>query len=119
MADKPLTPDQLAVLVAKHRGAGQRIVFTNGCFDVLHRGHVAYLSQAKDVGDVLIVAINSDEGIRTLKGPDRPINNAGDRASALGALRCVDYVVVFDDKTPAALSRVAAENLRERWRLHG
>jgi rfaE bifunctional protein nucleotidyltransferase chain/domain len=78
-------------------------VFTNGCFDVLHRGHVAYLKQARQAGDVLIVAINSDRSVRRLKGWTRPINNEIDRAAVLGELGCVDYVTVFDDDTPASL----------------
>ena len=98
-----ISHDQLARRVAGHRSAGQRIVFTNGCFDVLHSGHVAYLNEAKTIGDVLIVAINSDDGIRKLKGPDRPVNTARDRAAVLSALGCVDYVTVFDGNTPAPL----------------
>ncbi|HZU48959.1 MAG TPA: D-glycero-beta-D-manno-heptose 1-phosphate adenylyltransferase [Mycobacterium sp.] len=99
----PISSDALARRVARHRSAGHRIVFTNGCFDVLHRGHVAYLKQAKGAGDVLIVAINSDESVRRLKGWTRPINNEIDRAAVLGELSCVDYVTVFDDDTPASL----------------
>ena len=100
---RPLTHDELALRVARDRAAGRRIVFTNGCFDILHRGHVAYLSEAKQAGDVLIVAINSDEGIRQLKGADRPINEVADRAAVVGALSCVDYVTVFDGETPVPL----------------
>ncbi|BBY07585.1 D-glycero-beta-D-manno-heptose 1-phosphate adenylyltransferase [Mycobacterium noviomagense] len=99
----PISSDELARRVLRHRSAGDRIVFTNGCFDVLHRGHVAYLKQARQAGDVLIVAINSDESVRRLKGWMRPINNEIDRAAVLGELSCVDYVTVFDDATPASL----------------
>ncbi|GGM36618.1 bifunctional protein HldE [Longimycelium tulufanense] len=95
--------DQLARLLAEHRAAGRRIVFTNGCFDVLHRGHVAYLNQAKRLGDVLVVAVNDDAGVARLKGPDRPVNPAADRAAVLAALSCVDHVVVFGEDTPAVL----------------
>jgi D-beta-D-heptose 7-phosphate kinase / D-beta-D-heptose 1-phosphate adenosyltransferase len=95
--------DRLAELVAEHRGAGRRIVFTNGCFDVLHRGHVNYLNEAKRLGDVLVVAINSDEGVTRLKGPDRPVNGVADRAAVLAGLSCVDHLTVFDEDTPAAL----------------
>jgi rfaE bifunctional protein nucleotidyltransferase chain/domain len=99
----PISSDELARRIARHRSAGHRIVFTNGCFDVLHRGHVAYLKQARQAGDVLIVAINSDRSVRRLKGWTRPINNEIDRAAVLGELGCVDYVTVFDDDTPASL----------------
>ncbi|SHF29440.1 D-glycero-beta-D-manno-heptose 1-phosphate adenylyltransferase [Streptoalloteichus hindustanus] len=99
----PVDADHLARLVAEHRAAGRRIVFTNGCFDVLHRGHVAYLNQAKRLGDVLVVAVNDDAGVTRLKGPDRPVNPAVDRAAVLAALSCVDHVVVFPEDTPAAL----------------
>ncbi|MCP3804909.1 D-glycero-beta-D-manno-heptose 1-phosphate adenylyltransferase [Allokutzneria sp. A3M-2-11 16] len=98
-------PRQLAKAVEEHRAAGRRIVFTNGCFDVLHRGHVAYLNQAKRLGDVLIVALNSDKGVRRLKGPERPVNTESDRAAVVAALSCVDHVVLFDDDTPAELLR--------------
>ncbi len=99
----PTTQDDLIRWISGHRKAGRRIVFTNGCFDVLHRGHVAYLKEAKQTGDVLVVAINSDRSVRRLKGDDRPINSAADRAAVLGELSCVDYVAVFDGDTPAAL----------------
>ncbi len=78
-------------------------MFTNGCFDVLHRGHVGYLNQAKRLGDVLIVAVNSDESVRRLKGPERPVNPAEDRVAVLAALSCVDHVVVFTEDSPANL----------------
>ncbi|MFC0105323.1 D-glycero-beta-D-manno-heptose 1-phosphate adenylyltransferase [Kibdelosporangium aridum] len=94
---------QLARIVAAHRRAGRRIVFTNGCFDVLHRGHVSYLEQAKRLGDVLIVAVNDDRSVRRLKGPDRPVNTADDRAAVLAALECVDHVTQFSEDTPLAL----------------
>ena len=99
----PTAQDDLIRRITGHRQAGRRIVFTNGCFDVLHRGHVAYLKEAKLTGDVLVVAINSDQSVRRLKGNDRPINSAADRAAVLGELSCVDYVVVFDGDTPASL----------------
>ncbi|GAB3618068.1 D-glycero-beta-D-manno-heptose-7-phosphate kinase [Okibacterium endophyticum] len=93
----------LAEMLARDRHNGRRIVFTNGCFDVLHRGHTTYLAQAKRLGDVLVVAINADESVRRLKGDDRPVNAATDRASVLAALGCVDYVTVFDGDTPEEL----------------
>jgi rfaE bifunctional protein kinase chain/domain/rfaE bifunctional protein nucleotidyltransferase chain/domain len=97
------TAEELARLVAAHRAEGRRIVFTNGCFDVVHRGHVAYLNQAKRLGDVLVVALNADESVRRLKGPDRPVNSLPDRAAVIGALSCVDHVVGFADDTPVDL----------------
>jgi rfaE bifunctional protein nucleotidyltransferase chain/domain len=94
---------QVARIVAEHRAVGRRIVFTNGCFDVLHRGHVSYLEQAKRLGDVLIVAINDDDSVRRLKGPDRPVNTAADRAAVLAGLSCVDHVTQFSENTPVSL----------------
>jgi rfaE bifunctional protein nucleotidyltransferase chain/domain len=93
----------LAAAVRRHRADGARIVFTNGCFDVLHRGHVRYLEQAGELGDVLVVAVNSDDSVRRLKGPDRPVNPVEDRVAVLAALSCVDYVVVFAEDSPASL----------------
>ncbi len=95
--------DELERRLRGERAAGRRIVLTNGCFDVLHRGHTAYLNQAKRLGDVLVVAINSDDSVRRLKGEDRPINPVHDRASVLAALSCVDYVTVFETDTPIPL----------------
>ena len=85
---------------ARLREAGQRVVFTNGCFDLLHPGHVRYLQQARALGDVLIVALNSDRSVRELKGPARPILQEAERAEVIAALSCVDYVMIFDDPTP-------------------
>ncbi|GAA4436464.1 hypothetical protein GCM10023148_43060 [Actinokineospora soli] len=96
---------ELRARVAEHRAAGRRIVFTNGCFDVLHRGHIAYLTQARRLGDVLVVAVNGDASVRRLKGPGRPVNPAADRAEVLSALSCVDHVTVFDEDTPTELIR--------------
>jgi rfaE bifunctional protein nucleotidyltransferase chain/domain len=85
------------------READKRLVFTNGVFDILHVGHVRYLSKARKLGDALVVAINSDRSVRELKGPSRPVVGEGERAEMLAALRCVDFVVVFDDISPRAL----------------
>ena len=85
------------------RAAGKRLVFTNGCFDILHVGHVRYLAQARALGDALVVAINSDRSVRELKGAGRPVMNAEERAEMLAALESVDYVTVFDDESPRAL----------------
>ena len=87
--------------VTERRQRGERIVFTNGVFDLLHPGHVRYLQQARQHGDALVVAVNSDRSARALdKGMDRPINNESDRAEVLAALACVDVVVIFDQATP-------------------
>jgi D-beta-D-heptose 7-phosphate kinase/D-beta-D-heptose 1-phosphate adenosyltransferase len=98
-----LSASELATTVSRDREHGHRIVFTNGCFDVLHLGHTSYLRQARQLGDRLIVAVNSDASVRRLKGADRPVNAEGDRAAVLAALECVDYVTVFDDDTPIPL----------------
>ena len=89
--------------LANHRKMGSNIVFTNGCFDILHAGHVSYLEQARRFGDCLIVALNSDNSVRALKGKTRPVNSEQDRARVLAALGCVDYVVIFKDDTPQKL----------------
>lgn len=90
---------------------GKKLVFTNGCFDILHLGHVEYLNEAKAQGDKLIVAINSDRSVRELKGPDRPINNEHDRAQMLLNLRSVDCVVVFDEETPLEIIQLVNPNV--------
>ena len=98
-----LTVDQLALAVAAARDAGQRIVFTNGCFDILHAGHVAYLQQARQLGDRLIVAVNSDASVARIKGPRRPVNTLARRLQVLAGLKSVDWVVSFDEDTPEPL----------------
>lgn len=85
------------------RDGGQKVVFTNGCFDILHAGHVRYLQQARSYGDCLVLGLNTDASVRRLKGPERPINNELDRAEVVGALKSVDYVVFFDEPTAEAL----------------
>jgi D-beta-D-heptose 7-phosphate kinase/D-beta-D-heptose 1-phosphate adenosyltransferase len=92
---------------ARERAAGRRVVFTNGCFDIIHRGHVAYLNRAKALGDVLVVAVNDDRSVRRLKGPERPINTLEDRVGVLEALSCVDVVVPFGQDTPERLIAAA------------
>ena len=91
--------------VRKAQAAGRRVVFTNGCFDLLHRGHTRYLERARSLGDALVVAINSDRSVRALKGPGRPVVPDAQRAEVLAALAAVDYVVVFDDLDPARVIR--------------
>ncbi len=98
--------DRLAEKVRSYRKESQSIVFTNGCFDILHRGHIAYLNRAKELGDVLIVGINSDSSIHRLKGPERPINTLEDRIQVLTALSSVDHIIAFDEDTPADIIRV-------------
>ena len=85
------------------RGNGKHSVFTNGCFDILHAGHVRYLSKAKSFGDCLVLGLNTDASVRRLKGENRPINNELDRAEVVGALKSVDYVVLFDEPTAEVL----------------
>jgi glycerol-3-phosphate cytidylyltransferase len=85
------------------RQGGQKVVFTNGCFDILHAGHVTYLEAAKAQGDVLVLGLNTDESVRQLKGPERPINSELDRAKVVGALKAVDYVVLFGEQTAEAV----------------
>jgi len=87
------------------RNEGKRVVFTNGCFDLLHRGHVRYLKDARDRGDVLIVALNSDRSVRALKGAGRPILEERDRAEVISALAAVDYVLIFDEENPREVIR--------------
>ncbi len=100
---KVVTPDQACEAVSQLKRRGRRVVFTNGCFDLLHPGHTRYLSEARKLGDVLVVAVNSDRSVRSLKGRGRPITPEAERAEILAALECVDYVTVFDDLTPRAL----------------
>jgi rfaE bifunctional protein nucleotidyltransferase chain/domain len=88
----------LAQVRDEMEAAGQRLVFTNGCFDLLHAGHVRYLRQARGLGEALAVGLNSDRSVRELKGEGRPVNAEADRAEVLAALGCVDYVVIFDGK---------------------
>jgi rfaE bifunctional protein nucleotidyltransferase chain/domain len=103
MKQKILSPDELLGVRKGLRAAGKTLVFTNGVFDLLHVGHVRYLTEARALGDVLLVAINSDRTVRELKGEGRPINNESERAEILAALRQVDYVTIFDDISPRAL----------------
>jgi len=105
LAQKVLDLPGLLSALKPRRQEGERVIFTNGCFDLLHPGHVTYLEAARDLGDLLVVGLNSDESVRRLKGPDRPILSQEDRALVLAGLRSVDYVVVFPEDTPLALIR--------------
>lgn len=83
--------------------AGKKIVFTNGCFDILHRGHVTYLTEAKKLGDLLVIGLNADASVKRLKGPERPINNEDDRRYVMSQLKAVDFVEIFEEDTPLNL----------------
>lgn len=91
---------ELVGIVLERRASGQRVVFTNGCFDLLHRGHTRLLQQARELGDLLIVGLNSDASVRSLKGPSRPVLSQDERAELLSALASVDYVVIFEEPDP-------------------
>ncbi len=93
------------------KNKGKKIVFTNGCFDILHLGHVEYLNEAKAQGDALIVAINSDASVRKIKGPDRPINNENDRMQMLLNLKAVDCVQIFTEETPEEIIKLVRPNV--------
>lgn len=101
--DKVKTLSQIQAIVHRLKREGKRIVWTNGCFDILHVGHIMYLQEARKEGDVMIVGLNSDASVRQNKGPDRPVVCEQDRAQVLSALECVDYIVIFDEKTPLPL----------------
>jgi rfaE bifunctional protein nucleotidyltransferase chain/domain len=106
MPRKVLSRRALRRRIAALRRQGRRIVFTNGCFDLLHPGHVRYLARARSLGDVLVVGLNSDDSVRLLaKGPGRPVQREADRAEVLAALEAVDYVSIFDEDTPLELIR--------------
>ena len=101
MTEKIFTPDALSQTLRPQQQQGKKVVFTNGCFDLLHIGHVRYLQSARDLGDLLIVAVNSDKSVRSLnKGPGRPLTPFDQRMEMLAALTCVDYIVQFDESTP-------------------
>lgn len=98
-----LSRDTLSVVRKEAKEQGKKVVFTNGCFDILHVGHITYLNEAKKLGDVLIIGLNSDSSVRRLKGESRPVNSETDRALVLDALRSVDYVSIFNEDTPFEL----------------
>lgn len=98
--DKIINLDSLTKIRKIYQTQNKKVVFTNGCFDILHSGHVLYLEEAKNCGDILILALNSDESVKRLKGPTRPINSQQDRAIVLAGLSSIDHIVVFDEDTP-------------------
>jgi rfaE bifunctional protein nucleotidyltransferase chain/domain len=106
MRNKIKTSQELRPLLEILRASGKKIVFTNGCFDLIHTGHTRYLTKARSFGDILIVAVNSDASVRSIKGEKRPINAEADRLETLAALESVDYVVLFNEPDPA---RIIAE----------
>jgi D-beta-D-heptose 7-phosphate kinase/D-beta-D-heptose 1-phosphate adenosyltransferase len=107
-----VSQDELVQIAAREKSAGRRIVFTNGCFDLLHPGHVRCLSAARSLGDILVVAVNSDSSVRGNKGPERPLVPQQDRAEVLAALSSVDYVTIFHESTPGPLiSRILPDVL--------
>lgn len=95
--------DNIESSLASLRAQGKKIVFTNGCFDLLHVGHVRYLQEARSLGDALVVGVNSDDSVKRLKGPTRPVQNESDRAEILAALAAVDFTVIFTEDTPEKL----------------
>lgn len=103
--------DEMIKIISNLKSKGKKIVFTNGCFDILHRGHVSYLDKAKSLGDVLVLGLNSDASVKRLKGNDRPINSEEDRAFVLAALEAVDFVVIFDEDTPYELISALKPNI--------
>ncbi len=104
LTSKVKTPRALAALLRKLRkGKKLRVVFTNGCFDLLHKGHVSYLEQARKQGEILVVGMNSDASVKRLKGPSRPLNSLADRMEVMAALESVDYVTWFEEDTPLEL----------------
>jgi len=103
MKEKIKSRGELQTILEDLKAKGKHLVFTNGCFDLLHIGHIRYLEKAKSLGDILVVGVNSDHSVQTLKGPERPILPAEERAEILSGLGCVDYVTVFDEATPLDL----------------
>lgn len=113
--------NQIQQVADHYRSLGKKIVFTNGCFDLLHIGHVRYLKQAQELGDVLIVGINTDVSVRQLKGPTRPIQNENDRAEILASLKWVNHTVLFGEETPLQLIQQIRPDILVKggdWQIH-
>lgn len=106
-----LAEEQVGQVAASYRAAGKTIVFTNGCFDLIHSGHITYLSEAKRLGDILVVGLNSDDSVRRLKGPARPVLTIQHRSAVLAGLTSVDHVVVFDEDTAEHLVELIRPNI--------
>ena len=109
--NKIKTTNELKIIAEKLKNQNKKIATTNGVFDILHIGHIRYLQEAKKLGDVLIVAVNSDSSVRKIKGPRRPLNSENDRAEALAALECVDYVTIFTQKNPIKILEIIKPNV--------
>ena len=121
MKDKIWEPEGLARELAGRKKQGNKVVFTNGCFDLLHVGHVRYLRQARGLGDLLVVALNSDESVKKLKGPSRPIQPEQDRTEIMAALECVDFVTLFSEETPLELIKLLLPDVLAKggdWPVH-
>jgi D-beta-D-heptose 7-phosphate kinase/D-beta-D-heptose 1-phosphate adenosyltransferase len=106
VASKIKSAAALSGILSRLRSEGKRVVFTNGCFDILHRGHIEYLARARALGDALVVGLNSDASVRAIKGRSRPLNRQDDRAAVIASLCFVDYVTIFNEATPEKLIRV-------------
>jgi rfaE bifunctional protein nucleotidyltransferase chain/domain len=106
VSDKVKSLDELKVLIAAAKTDGEIVVFTNGCFDLLHRGHIHLLREAKALGDLLVVAVNTDRSVKTIKGPARPIISETDRLELIAALEMVDYAILFDEADPCKVISV-------------
>lgn len=120
-SDKIISLSKLKTVVAKLSAKKKRIVFTNGCFDLIHVGHIKYLEKAKALGDILIVGINSDSSMKKIKGTKRPIVEQGDRARIIAALEYVDYVTIFNETTPFKLIKIIEPQVLVKgadWRLN-
>lgn len=104
--EKIIKIDEVRLKLAKQKADGLKIVFTNGCFDILHKGHITYLYEAKKLGDLLVVGLNSDNSIKRIKGEKRPILSESERAYILSALEMVDFVIIFDEDTPYELIKI-------------
>ncbi len=114
MPQKIKNLNELKKIVAELKAKGKKIVTTNGVFDILHIGHIRYLQEAKKLGDILIVAVNSDSSVKKIKGPKRPLNNEKDRAEALAALECVDYVAIFNEENPIKILGIIKPNIHAK-----
>lgn len=111
LSQKIVSPLQLKDLAASWKAEGKKIVFTNGCFDLLHAGHIAYLSEAADLGDKLIVGLNSDQSVSCIKGPQRPVNNETTRSTVLASMFFIDAVVTFGEDTPLELIKTVLPDI--------
>ena len=111
MNNKLIERSKLDNLLSEYRKENKKIVSTNGCFDILHRGHIEYLQKARELGDLLVLGLNSDNSVKRLKGNDRPINNETDRAIVLSALECINYISIFDEDTPLELIKIVKPDI--------